>query len=40
LADFRSMVEARDRRKAGPNVLPYGLYLAEVSYPEGSLVPC
>jgi len=33
-ADFVSIIESRDRRKAGRAVPPHGLYLSRVLYPE------
>lgn len=36
-ADFRAIIEARDRRRAGPNVDAQGLFLTEVNYPPGVL---
>ncbi len=36
LEDFRAILEARDRKFAGPNVAAEGLYLTEVNYPENS----
>lgn len=35
--DFISIVESQDRKKAKMNVMPYGLYLVEVGYPENTL---
>jgi tRNA pseudouridine38-40 synthase len=32
--DFVKIVNSKDRRKAGANVPPYGLYLMKVKYPE------
>ena len=32
--DFRSIIEAKDRSKAGTSVNPNGLYLVQVRYPE------
>ncbi len=34
---LRKAIEAQDRKAAGPNAPPDGLYLTEVHYPEGSL---
>jgi tRNA pseudouridine38-40 synthase len=34
LEDFLAIVNSRDRRQAGQNVPPYGLYLVGVKYPE------
>ncbi len=33
--NFEQIILSRDRRKAGKSIPPYGLYLAEVRYPEG-----
>lgn len=33
--DFVSIIQSKDRKKAGANVPAYGLYLEEVMYPEG-----
>jgi tRNA pseudouridine38-40 synthase len=33
LKEFESIIKSRDRKKAGANVPPYGLYLAKVKYP-------
>ncbi len=35
--DFREIIEAQDRKAAGPNAEAKGLFLTEVLYPEGSL---
>jgi tRNA pseudouridine38-40 synthase len=35
LKEFEDILASRDRREAGANVPPYGLYLVEVKYPEG-----
>ena len=32
--EFLSIIESRDRKKAGANVPPYGLYLESVKYPS------
>jgi tRNA pseudouridine38-40 synthase len=32
--DFESVIKSKDRRKAGANVPPYGLYLVKVKYPS------
>jgi len=32
--DFCSIIEAKDRCRAGVSVPPHGLYLVDVSYPE------
>ena len=31
--DFQHIIRSRDRKKAGANVPPYGLYLMKVKYP-------
>lgn len=36
VADFCRIIESGDRRKAGAAAPPEGLYLVEVTYPEGS----
>lgn len=36
--DFQKMIEAKDRRKAGPNAKAKGLILSEVNYPKGTLI--
>ncbi|MEL6592431.1 MAG: tRNA pseudouridine(38-40) synthase TruA, partial [Bacteroidota bacterium] len=38
VADFKRIIEAEDRKAAGPNAEAKGLFLTEVLYPEGSLV--
>lgn len=35
ITDFEKIIQSRDRRKAGQNVPPYGLYLTKVKYPPG-----
>jgi tRNA pseudouridine38-40 synthase len=32
--DFQSVIQSRDRKQAGANVPPYGLYLMKVNYPS------
>lgn len=39
LDSLRRILEAKDRKLAGPAVSPNGLYLSEVEYPEGTLIP-
>ncbi|MBT1703607.1 tRNA pseudouridine(38-40) synthase TruA [Chryseosolibacter indicus] len=34
VADFKAIISSRDRRKAGANVPPYGLFLVRVQYPS------
>jgi tRNA pseudouridine38-40 synthase len=34
MKDFRHIIKSRDRRRAGANVPPYGLYLSKVKYPS------
>lgn len=34
IQDFKRILESRDRKKAGQNVPPHGLYLAKVKYPS------
>jgi tRNA pseudouridine38-40 synthase len=36
--EFKNIIHHRDRRRAGANVPPYGLYLVEVKYPENIYV--
>lgn len=33
--DFQTILDSGDRKKAGPNVPPHGLYLTRVKYPPG-----
>lgn len=35
MKDFQGIIESRDRKKAGPNVPPQGLYLKKIKYPAG-----
>jgi tRNA pseudouridine38-40 synthase len=37
LDEFKTLLESKDRRKAGPAALADGLYLTDVQYPEGLL---
>jgi tRNA pseudouridine38-40 synthase len=34
ILDFEKIIESKDRKKAGMNVPPEGLYLTEVKYPK------
>jgi tRNA pseudouridine38-40 synthase len=34
LADFTAILDSLDRRKAGPSVVPHGLFLSEIYYPD------
>jgi tRNA pseudouridine38-40 synthase len=34
LSEFKSIIRSKDRKKAGANVAPYGLYLTKVTYPR------
>jgi tRNA pseudouridine38-40 synthase len=34
LSDFHAIIKSKDRKKAGANVPPYGLYLTKVKYPS------
>lgn len=36
IEDFKKIIEAKDRKKAGFSVPGYGLYLIDIAYPEGS----
>lgn len=38
LEEFKNIIRSHDRRKAGPNVAPNGLYLKEVRYPRSIFV--
>lgn len=38
LQDFRSILASKDRRNAGSNVAPYGLYLTKVKYPASVFI--
>jgi tRNA pseudouridine38-40 synthase len=38
ISDFQKIIESRDRKKAGANVPPYGLYLTKVKYPPGIFI--
>jgi tRNA pseudouridine38-40 synthase len=38
LNDFQNIIKSRDRKKAGANVPPYGLYLMEVKYPKSVFI--
>lgn len=35
LKDFQAIIHSKDRKKAGANVPPYGLFLTKVRYPSG-----
>jgi len=34
IKEFQSIIKSKDRKKAGMNVPPEGLYLTEVKYPK------
>jgi tRNA pseudouridine38-40 synthase len=34
IEDFRAILASKDRKQAGANVAPHGLYLCKVEYPE------
>lgn len=34
IKEFQNIIKSRDRKKAGANVPPYGLYLTKVKYPQ------
>lgn len=34
MKDFQNIIKSRDRKRAGANVPPYGLYLTKVKYPQ------
>lgn len=34
VSEFHSIIKSKDRKKAGPNVPPHGLYLTSVEYPK------
>jgi tRNA pseudouridine38-40 synthase len=36
--EFQSIIKSKDRKKAGANVPPYGLYLTKVKYPQSIFV--
>jgi tRNA pseudouridine38-40 synthase len=36
--DFENVIKSRDRKKAGANVPPYGLYLMKVKYPASIFI--
>jgi tRNA pseudouridine38-40 synthase len=38
LNEFKSIIKSKDRKKAGANVPPYGLYLMRVKYPSSVFV--
>jgi tRNA pseudouridine38-40 synthase len=38
LKEFQAILQSRDRKKAGANVPPYGLYLSKVKYPPSVFV--
>ena len=38
LKEFKEILESKDRRKAGANVPPYGLYLEKVKYPSSVFI--
>ncbi len=34
IQEFKKIIDSKDRRMAGANVPPYGLYLVKVKYPK------
>lgn len=38
MKEFQSIIHSRDRKKAGPNVPPQGLYLTKIKYPASIFV--
>jgi tRNA pseudouridine38-40 synthase len=36
--EFQSIIQSKDRKKAGANVPPHGLYLTEVKYPKSIFI--
>ena len=38
MKEFQSIIQSRDRKKAGANVPPYALYLTKVKYPAGVFI--
>ena len=38
VSDFQAIIKSKDRKQAGANVPPYGLYLTKVKYPAGIFV--
>jgi tRNA pseudouridine38-40 synthase len=34
ITEFKAIIRSKDRKRAGANVAPYGLYLVKVSYPS------
>lgn len=39
VAEFGEIIQRKDRREAGQNVPPYGLYLVSVRYPDNIFLP-
>jgi len=38
IVEFQSILKGRDRKKAGANVPPQGLYLIKVKYPKSIFI--
>ncbi|MEX2592147.1 MAG: tRNA pseudouridine(38-40) synthase TruA [Anditalea sp.] len=38
LQDFQTILESKNRKKAGSSVPPYGLYLCQIAYPESIFI--
>lgn len=38
IKEFQAIIRSKDRKKAGANVPPYGLYLTRVKYPAGVFI--